>query len=830
MGEQHKPFSSPSRRSASAASSSTTTVTAATGPTTTRSESSTSTVSEQKQRHASSAEGGPPPPPPPPPPGRPSSTGGAEESAIQSSSKSKTSRTPRSKGASASKDHSEKVHAKMNLYDKERLHSETAFVPMRSLSGASKTTHCNGDDQGTGGGLSLADTGQEEQEADIFPAPASKVHTTNDAQAPSEATSSTADTQAMSESPGGKANSPVSAMDDAQGTTECTEVSAEANISHWTAAVQNTTDASTPVSTMDAQATTEATESTTNVAEGNAGDYQGIEDEQRRATRSTSPGSVNSSVASRSASDRPMEDGSPGGSRLSLANVELRKESLSAVPFREGESMDSPVGTPDESTGSGSFSEKYEPSSFGTAAAVGAGSKGAKAKAEPGRASRLFAPKSWSEKFRSTKRRLKQNILVSLGASQSSRDVSFENTQLRYKRVQDSLEKLRTGVTVYLQRLCQSCDASCSLASTLNFLASSDLTHGVVSDHPHVRAEHGSVPPQLSARSFLTMQYELKQLTYKSIEQHVTNKILQPIGALMNQLAGIKHLLEKRRRYQTDVDAYKRKVSQVESAKQRNEHEVQRQREKLSAAEDAFEKVTNAVLKCLSEMECARALLVQDTLNTLVASQVHFHSIMSDAAVTALPYFTDVSTPRVELSYITSSKAQQIKSVSVPDRSRRVEADEKLVFQPLEKLLEQLLEGRPTNAEGAPSEEFQSAVEKAPSYSQKHQDITTTTGKRASRDQKTDIPSRYFVNDSGTTGAVYPPKQGGVGLASLHDQMGTSVPTGESVKGRTSYTGIQTAIQSMKRHSTVAWDAIAAYDVERRPVSTSRNSSSLKRK
>jgi hypothetical protein len=268
-------------------------------------------------------------------------------------------------------------------------------------------------------------------------------------------------------------------------------------------------------------------------------------------------------------------------------------------------------------------------------------------------------------------------------------------------------------------------------------------------------------------------------------------------------------------------------VAQVEAAKQKNEQEIERQREKLRAAEDAFEKVTNAVLKCLSEMECARALLVQDSLNTLVASQVHFHSIMSDAAMTALPYFMDVATPRVELSYITTSKAQQIKTVSLPDRSRRVETDEKLVFQPLEKLLEQLLQGRPVSAEGAPSEAFQSSVEKAPGYSQRHQDITTAAGERASKEQTTEIPSRYFVNDSGTTASVYPPKQGVVGLSSLHKQMGSAVPSDDKFAPRKSYNSIQTAIKSMQRHSTVAMDAIAAYDVERR---NSRNSSSFSRK
>ena len=208
-------------------------------------------------------------------------------------------------------------------------------------------------------------------------------------------------------------------------------------------------------------------------------------------------------------------------------------------------------------------------------------------KTEPGRASRLFAPKSWAEKFRSTRRRLKQNFLVTLGATESSRDSSFENTQLRYvftlclesvvgishrsiyvilcllcrfRRVQDSLEKLRSGVIHYLQKLCQSTDATYSLASTLNFLASSDVEHGVVSEHPHAVQDYAPVPVQLSARALLTIQYEVKQLAYKCVEQHVTEKILQPIGALMNQLSGIKHLLEKRNRYQTDVDAYKRKV------------------------------------------------------------------------------------------------------------------------------------------------------------------------------------------------------------------------------------------------------------------------------
>lgn len=271
-------------------------------------------------------------------------------------------------------------------------------------------------------------------------------------------------------------------------------------------------------------------------------------------------------------------------------------------------------------------------------------------------------------------------------------------------------------------------------------------------------------------------------------------------------------------------------LAQSESAKQRSEAEIQRQKEKLQAAEEAFEKVTNAVLKCLNEMECARALLVQDTLNALVASQSHFHSLMNDTAVTLLPYFTDVATPTVELAYLTSAKAANVAATALPDPNRRIEVDKKLVFEPLRALLQQLQEGKPISADGTPSETFAKSLESGKTYSETHEDVTTKAGLNRLKKQDKTVPGRYHVNDTGTKSAQHPTRMSGTGFGRLHSQLEPDLEARKPHDSRASYTGVQSAIRSLKRQSTLALDVVAAYDVERQVTPADRTSTESRRR
>ena len=60
---------------------------------------------------------------------------------------------------------------------------------------------------------------------------------------------------------------------------------------------------------------------------------------------------------------------------------------------------------------------------------------------------------------------------------------------------------------------------------------------------------------------YINTQMNLKLAIFRSCERVMTERALRPVQGLLGKLDTIKHLLEKRRRYQTDVDAYKRKVS-----------------------------------------------------------------------------------------------------------------------------------------------------------------------------------------------------------------------------------------------------------------------------
>lgn len=195
--------------------------------------------------------------------------------------------------------------------------------------------------------------------------------------------------------------------------------------------------------------------------------------------------------------------------------------------------------------------------------------------------------KTWSEKFSSARRRMKQKVYEFAGRADSSKDTeAFArddhrcvwapawccqlkrhcNARCRLEAAVASLREMKVHITEFLEGMHMFTATSQELCSDLR---SKTARHSAAS----VQLVHGTgdgvrALSKLNADmdAYITTQMNLKLAVYRSCERVMTERLLRPIAGLLGNVDTVRHLLEKRRRYQTDVDAYKRKVRYLHDA------------------------------------------------------------------------------------------------------------------------------------------------------------------------------------------------------------------------------------------------------------------------
>ncbi|CAE7559970.1 unnamed protein product, partial [Symbiodinium sp. KB8] len=265
-------------------------------------------------------------------------------------------------------------------------------------------------------------------------------------------------------------------------------------------------------------------------------------------------------------------------------------------------------------------------------------------------------PKTWSEKFSSARRRMKQKVYEFAGRADSSKDTeAFARDDHRLEAAVASLREMKVHITEFLEGMHMFTATSQELCSDLR---SKTARHSAAS----VQLVHGTgdgvrALSKLNADmdAYITTQMNLKLAVYRSCERVMTERLLRPIAGLLGNVDTVRHLLEKRRRYQTDVDAYKRKLDSARAKASKtgsaSDHsEVTRQTSKLRDAKDRYEAVEESVTASLDALEASMAALTADVFHTQVAVTFQLHSFAADALSGLLPAVPQAATPMVEVS------------------------------------------------------------------------------------------------------------------------------------------------------------------------------------
>ncbi len=200
------------------------------------------------------------------------------------------------------------------------------------------------------------------------------------------------------------------------------------------------------------------------------------------------------------------------------------------------------------------------------------------------------------------------------------------------------------------------------LASFLRHAASVQSSRGVDLVHGTGDGTRASEKTHSDMDSFVHTSMNLKIAVLRSCERVLVERLLRPVQGLLTKVDTIKHLFEKRRRYQTDVDAYKRKVDAARGKAMKTAHaadhsDMTRQATKLRDAKDRFEEVDEAAAAAISSMESSIAALTVDAFHTQLAVTYHMHSFAADSFGAHLPTVPETATPLVQLAKYTKQAA-----------------------------------------------------------------------------------------------------------------------------------------------------------------------------
>jgi hypothetical protein len=142
--------------------------------------------------------------------------------------------------------------------------------------------------------------------------------------------------------------------------------------------------------------------------------------------------------------------------------------------------------------------------------------------------------------LKTQKRRLEQGILESIKMTSSSKDESVERDQTRYKRLDESINKLNTAALTYINSLRRSCDDARDLAACLENIMVGDIKAGITARSPE--ALH--VIDGISGVGRYHASLKLSAL--RAIEKMLMERVVSPAGGLIRQLPVLKKLLDTR--------------------------------------------------------------------------------------------------------------------------------------------------------------------------------------------------------------------------------------------------------------------------------------------
>ena len=244
-------------------------------------------------------------------------------------------------------------------------------------------------------------------------------------------------------------------------------------------------------------------------------------------------------------------------------------------------------------------------------------------------------------------------------------EVSFWQCSSKLCRLETviiTLKHMEESVGDFVASFNQQATRSQELASFLRHAASVQASRGVELVHGTGDGTHASTKTHSDMDSFVHTSMNLKITVLRSCERVLVERLLRPVQGLLTKVDTIKHLFEKRRRYQTDVDAYKRKVDvsrskAMKTSSAADHSDLTRQTTKLRDAKDRFEEVDEAAAAAISSIESSIAALTVDAFHTQLAVTYHMHSFAADAFGAHLPSVPETATPLVQLAKYTKQAA-----------------------------------------------------------------------------------------------------------------------------------------------------------------------------
>ena len=271
------------------------------------------------------------------------------------------------------------------------------------------------------------------------------------------------------------------------------------------------------------------------------------------------------------------------------------------------------------------------------------------------------AKRTLADKLRDKRRRFKQNVLQAVGKAESTIDAAAHTRDIqRLQAVKSCLVELALKVHAWQRVLRQSCAVAHDAASYIREQVDREAS---------LSQAHGFYNPAISttADAMVNVAINAQLAIVKPCESVVQERLLRPIVHLHQTCALVQHLVEKRKRYQVDLDAYTRKL---ENARTKNElgpdatginaMEVCRYEEKHAQAQQKLASVSTNVEVALQQLETSKALIVQEAVRTMVATQAHYLALAGDAFNSLLPGTPAVAVPVVQLHQATYNAAADL--------------------------------------------------------------------------------------------------------------------------------------------------------------------------
>lgn len=119
----------------------------------------------------------------------------------------------------------------------------------------------------------------------------------------------------------------------------------------------------------------------------------------------------------------------------------------------------------------------------------------------------------------------------------------------RYRRLDDSLQRLNAAVLMHVASLKKSCEDSRELVSVLDFFASADLKQGVVPNSAEAVRFLDAV------QSMQRVHLGIKAAVARSVETMMTERVISPLGNLLRSLPVLKRHMDARRQALTGAFA-----------------------------------------------------------------------------------------------------------------------------------------------------------------------------------------------------------------------------------------------------------------------------------